>query len=218
MIGRRLPLVGRWAIGGAAGFVITTLASPLVVAVGAAGTNDLPDSALEPRTFLIGALLGAVATLGLVWALDHPVRRALIVLQGAVGFSLAGVLLVAHREEGFLPLALAGAVVGVAFGLGAPAGVPLGAFVGAATFSLAAVLGSAGTFHPVAGFVGASLGIAAWGAVMGVTAGWCEEVAAQGRSWAAVFRPAGVLIALAVLVPAQVAGAVFASGWDPPAL
>jgi hypothetical protein len=198
--------------------VAATLASPLVLIVAVAGRRDLPDSALEPRTFLIGALIGAVATVGLVWALDGPVRRVLIVVQGAVGFSLAGVLLVAHREEAFVPVAVAGAVVGAAFGLGAPAGVPLGAFVGAATFSLVGALGSAGALHPALGFVGAFVGIAAWGAAMGLTTGWCEESAGRGHSWAAAFRPAGVLVALAVLVPAQVAAAVVASGWDPPAL
>ena len=200
------------------GFLATTLASPLVIIVALAGTRDFPDSALEPRTFVIGAALGAVASIGLAWALDGPLRRAMVIVQGTVGFSLAGVLLVAHRDEGFLPVVLAGAVVGVAFGLAAPAGVPLGAVVGAATFSMAAALASTGNFSPVAGFVGGFIGIAAWGAAMGATVGWCVESAGRGPSWAALRRPAGVVLALAVLAPAQAAGAVVVLRRDPPRL
>lgn len=186
MIGRRLPLVGRCALAGAAGFVAAALATPLIVAVVLAGSEDFPDSAFHPRTILVGALVGAVATAGLAMALHGKVRRALMLLQGTAGFALAGVLVVAHHDHGLLPLPLAGATIGVALALGAPGGVAMGALVGASTFSMAAALTSAAAIHPVLGVVGAFLGLASWGAALGATAGWSEETAARGRSWPAL--------------------------------
>ena len=200
------------------GFVAAAVAAPVVLGLALAGTEDFPSSALDPRTFLIGALLGAVAISGLVWALDGWVRRALMAVQGLVGFCLAGVLLVAHRDQGLLNLPLAGATVGAALALGAPGGVPLGALVGASTFTMAAMFVGAGGWHPALGVVGAILGVGAWGAALGATVGWCEEAGGQGRSWAPFLGPAGVAIVLAVIVPAQIAAGVVVERRDPPAL
>ncbi|HVL27657.1 MAG TPA: hypothetical protein VM390_05890, partial [Acidimicrobiales bacterium] len=136
------------------GFLAATVAAPFVVGL-LAGTEDFPSSALDPRTFLMGGLVGTVATAGLAWALDGTVRRALMAVQGIVGFCIAAVLVVAHRDQGLLNLPLAGATVGAALALGAPAGVPLGAVVGASTFTMAAVFVGAGAWHPALGVVGA---------------------------------------------------------------
>lgn len=196
------------------GFIAATIAAPFVVGL-LAGAEDFPSSALDPRTFLMGALVGMVATAGLAWALDGTVRRTLMAVQGIVGFCIAAVLLVAHRDQGLLNLPLAGATVGAALALGAPAGVPLGALVGASTFTMAAMFVGAGAWHPALGIVGALLGVAAWGAAIGATVGWCEEPGGRGRSWAPFLGPAGVAIVLTVLVPAQIGAAVVVEGRDP---
>lgn len=216
---RRLPLVGRCAAGGAAGFIAATVASPFVFALTGAGRGDFPTSALDPRTVVAGALVGAVAIIGLLWALDGTVRRALVVVQGVVGFCLAGLVLVAHRDDVLLGLPLAGAVAGAALGSAAPGGVLLGALVGGSTFPMAAMFVFAGAWHPALGVLGGILGVGAWGGSMGATVGWCEETAGRGWSWPALLvRPAGVAGALALLVPAQVAAAAVVLRRDPPAL
>ena len=199
------------------GFVAATVAAPFIIGA-LADAGDFPSSAYDPRTFLIGVLLGAVATAGLAWALEGTVRRGLMAVQGIVGFCIAGVLLVAHRDQGLVNLPLAGATVGVALALGAPGGIPLGALVGASTFTMAAMFAGAGAWHLALGVLGAVLGIGACGAALGATVGWCEELDRRGRSWGPFLGPVGVAVVLAVLVPAQIATAVVVQRLDPPAL
>ena len=199
------------------GFVAATVAAPFIIG-GLADTDDFPTSALDPRTFLIGVLLGAVGAAGLAWALDGTVRRVLMAVQGIVGFCIAGLLMVAHRDQGLLNLPLAGATVGAALALGAPGGVPLGALVGASTFTMAAMFVGAGAWHPALGVVGAILGIGACGAALGATVGWCEQPGRRGHSWAPFLGPAGVAFVLGILLPAQIATAVVVERRDPPAL
>jgi hypothetical protein len=218
MFGRRLPLVGRCALGGAGGFILATVLSPVVLALTGVWEDDFPSSALDIRLVLGAALIGALATVGLVWALDGRVRRALVVAQGMAGFAIAGLLIVAHQDH-LLIAPVAGAVAGAALGAGAPAGIPLGAFVGAATFPMAGLFAGAGAWHPALGVLGAIAGLALWGGSMGATVGWTEEAAGPGRSWpAALAGPAGVVVALLALLPAQVAAAAVALRRDPPAL
>lgn len=218
MPGRRLPIVGRCALGGAGGFIVAAVVSPLVLALTGVWDDDFPASALDIRLVLAGALIGAVATVGLVWALDGRARRSLVVVQGMVGFAIAGLLLVAHRDN-LLIAPLAGAAAGAALGAGAPAGMPLGAFVGAATFPMAGLFVGAGAWHPALGVFGAIAGLASWGAAMGATVGWTEEAAGLGRSWpAALLGPVGVVVALAVVLAAQVAAVTVALRREPPAL
>lgn len=218
MSSRRLPIVGRCALGGAGGFILATVLSPLVLALTGVWEDDFPTSALDIRLVLGASLIGALATAGLVWALEGRARRALVVVQGMVGFAIAGLLLVAHRDH-LLIAPVAGAVAGAALGAGAPAGIPLGAFVGAATFPMAGLFVGAGAWHPALGVLGAIAGLAAWGGSMGATVGWTEETAGLGRSWpAALLGPVGVVVALVALLPVQMAAAAVALRRDPPAL
>jgi FG-GAP-like repeat len=110
--------------------------------------------------------------------------------------------------------------VGLSLGLGAPLGVPAGALVGGSV--LPAVFGAASAAESVPGLslVALVLGIGLWGAALGSTVASCEEAAGRGWSWAAawrvVYRPAGALSGLALLLPAQVVAVVAGPFRNPP--
>ena len=214
--GHRLPLVGRCALGGAVGFVLAAVLLPVAFwAWAVVGLENAPP-------FLVFTLVGAVASLGLALAVEGGRRRLAIVAQGALGFGAGTLLLGAYEDPWLLgPTALVGALVGVAFGLRSPAGVPMGALVGASTLSMVVVVTLGLERSGDLAVLGFLVGMGVWGAALGTTVGWSEEVAERGRSWSAfrrlVYRPAGVAVALTVLVPAQVAAAVVAPLRDPPA-
>lgn len=223
VFGDRLSLVKRCALGGGTGFVVATLLVPVIGLVAVSGFEDFPDSAFHAGAILFFVLLGVVACAGLAVAFRNPIRRVLILAQGGLGFGAAGVLMVAHAEArgiGFIPLA--GAIVGSAIASGTPIGLPMGALVGGSAFSLVAVMTSALEGVPVLAGVALFLGIWFWGAAVGATVGSCEEAAARGWSWANVWRiinkPAGAVIALALLVPGQVAAAVLGPFRNPPGI
>lgn len=224
MLGDRLPLVGRSALGGGVGFVLATLSAPLWFGVASFARIGFPESAFDGATIAFFALLGAVAGGGLATAFTGPVRRTLMVGQGMLGFAAGGVLAVAAAGDhlGAGDLALAGGAVGLALGLRTPLGVPLGAAVGAAAVPLTFVLPfevESASGVALAAFV---VGTGLTGAALGATVGSCEEAAARGLAWPRfgrwTRRPGGVLGALALLLPAQVAAVVAGPRRDPPSL
>jgi hypothetical protein len=221
VFGDRLSLVKRCAVGGGVGFVVATLLVPVIGIVAVSGFSEFPDSALHTGTILFFVLLGVVASSGLAVALRNPVRRVLIMVRGGVGFGVAGVIMVANPDDGFIGfIPLAGAIVGLALASGTPFGVPIGALVGGSIFSLVVVVTSVLEDHPPLSAFAFFLGIAFWGAAIGASVGRGEEGATRGWSWASfwrlVNRPAGAVVALALLVPGQVAAAVLGPFKNPP--
>ena len=145
-------------------------------------------------------------------ALPAGMRRVLMLGQGALGFGVAGVFAAASGDlEDFGRLAVAAAIVGVAFGLRTPLGVLFGALVGGTTFAMGAALTMGNGWLSLVPYLA---GLAMWGAALGATVGTCETSA----SWHVVARPAVLMGALGLLFPAQLVAAVFGPRRHPPAL
>jgi hypothetical protein len=209
----RLPLTGRCAIGGAVGFTVGGISWPLLVwGLVLLGMRDFPDSAFNVGTITFLCVVGAIAAGGVALALPAGTRRVLMLAQGALGFGVAGVFAAASGDlEDLGRLAVAAAIVGVFFGLRTPLGVLFGGLVGASTFAMGVALTMGGGWLSLVPYLA---GLAMWGAALGATVGTCET----SPGWDVVARPAVLLGALGLLLPAQLAAVLFGPRRHPPAL
>lgn len=211
----RHPLAGRCALGGGIGFALATAVAPFVYFFVVEAVEEHVRERITDVTaasvIVFFVVWGALSAAGLALAFRPPVRRVLMVLQGAVGFGLGGPLAVQlHRTLGIASYAFFGAVVGIALGLGTRAGMAWGAVLGGAGVSLALAL--AAPFEDLAAYVVTVLLMGAAGAVLGAGIGQCEPDRRRSLAWADVwtfvYRRVAVVGALAILLPIQVGAAV----------
>ncbi len=212
-----LTPVGRGAVGGGIGLAAATVLLPLWIGVGFFFSDG--DSITTTGATAAFVLYGATAGCGLAFAFAGPLRRVLMVVQGAVAFGGAtGLGFLLRDGLGIWAYLLAGLVIGLLLGVGTAAGAGVGALVGGAGLCL--VIGVASPFENLAAFGALVVGAGIWGAGLGATLGRWSPAEGSKVSWEAMgrmaTRPLGVAAALAVLLPVQVGAAILGPLRKPP--